>query len=431
MSENQPAGSRRDFLAAGAAAASLAAVRIAGAHAQGTETIKIALIGCGGRGSGAAENSMDADPRVKLVAMADAFKDRLDGSLSALKGKFGDRVQVSEENKFLGFDAFEKAVKTEADYVILATPPHFRPAHFAAAVAARKNIFTEKPVAVDPAGIRKFMAAAEESRKAGLAVSCGLQRHHQTGYVEQAKRIRDGAIGKITAMRAYWCQGQLWSKSEENRNQDKWSDFEWMLRDWVNWCWLSGDHIVEQHVHNIDICNWMMTESLGKEVNDEPSHPLKAIGYGGHCHRPTGDQYDHFSVDFEYPGGVHLASYCRQINGTPSNVSEHLIGEKGEAHGGSSITGPNAWRLGRRDNLPYVQEHKDLIAGMTGKGPKLNEARSVATSTMTAIMGRIAAYTGKEVQWDEALNMDLRLGPTEYNDSVKLFPTKRPVAGRA
>jgi myo-inositol 2-dehydrogenase/D-chiro-inositol 1-dehydrogenase len=381
---------------------------------------------------------------VKIVAMADAFKDRLEGSHSNLQSKYPDRINVGDR-KFVGFDAYKEVMKTEADYVILATPPHFRPYHIAAAIEAKKHVFTEKPVAVDPWGVRTVIQAGEKAKQLGLSIVAGTQRRHQGNYVEAAKMIRDGAIGKILELRAYWNQNQLWSKQREGN----WSDMEWMLRDWVNWCWLSGDHICEQHVHNIDVCNWMMTESLQSAT---PVHPVKAVGMGGRAHRPTGDQYDFFAVDFHYPNGTHMASYCRQINDCDNNVSEAIIGEKGSLDtsagfrlvaSGQPVMSLPGGRKGKRKKgeaqpsvggyhpNPYVQEHKDLIASIVAGGGKLNEAANVATSTMTAIMGRVAAYTGKEVRWDELLKSDMRIGPREYNFDVKLFDTKRPVPGRA
>jgi predicted dehydrogenase len=427
MSEQERGADRREFLkTSGALAAGVGLASATGiladdkpaANTSGSETIKIAMIGCGGRGTGAAGNALTADPRVRIIAMADLFPDRLRGSLHELTSHFKDRVQVNDDNKFTGFDAFQKALKTDADYVILATPPHFRPEHFAAAVAAKKHVFMEKPVAVDPVGIRKVLEAGEKAKEQGLSVVAGTQRRHQASYLEQFDAIRSGAIGKIVGGRIYWNQGQLWHKDRES----SYRDMEWMIRDWVNWAWLSGDHICEQHVHNIDVANWFIG-----------AHPVKAIGMGGRAHRPTGDQYDYFAVDFTYPEDVHIASYCRQINGTPGNVSEALVGEKGTIHGGGRAPGAKRSRGagGKKSVDPYVQEHIDLIDSIV-HGKKLNEAENVATSTLTAIMGRIAAYTGREVSWDEVMKSDLRLGPTEYSFEVKLpYEVHPPVPGRA
>jgi myo-inositol 2-dehydrogenase / D-chiro-inositol 1-dehydrogenase len=453
MADEEKLASRRDFVtAAGAIAASGAFTVLSrgqdkpAANTSGNETIKVALVGCGGRGSGAADNALEADKRVKIVAMADVFKDRLEGSLNGLKSKHPDRIDVGDR-KFVGFDAYKEIMKTDATYVICATPPHFRPYHIQAAVEAKKNVFTEKPVAVDPWGIRTVIAAGEKAKELGLSIVAGTQRRHEGQYVEAAKRVRDGAIGKIVSARAYWNQAQLWYKER----QREWSDMEWMIRDWVNWCWLSGDHICEQHVHNIDVINWFMTESMQSPT---PIHPVRAVGVGGRAHRVTGDQYDYFAVDFHYADGAHMASYCRQVNGCDQNVSEAIIGEKGYLDtragfklvaGGQPLVSGGGGRgkgkgkgKGRQPqgmpgyhSNPYVQEHIDLIDSITN-GKKLNEAANVATSTMTAILGRVAAYTGKEVSWDELLKSDLRLGPKEFNFDVKLPENiKPPVAGRA
>jgi len=455
MADEEKLTSRRDFVAAAGAIAASGAFTVLSraddkpaANTSGGETIKVALVGCGGRGGGAAGNSLDADPRVKIVAMADVFKDRLEGTLSNLQSKHPDRVDVGDR-KFLGFDAYKEIMKTDATYVILATPPHFRPYHIQAAVEAKKNVFTEKPCAVDPWGVRTVLAAGEKAKELGLSIVAGTQRRHQGPYVEAAKMVRDGAIGKITSARAYWNQTQLWYKER----QREWSDMEWMIRDWVNWCWLSGDHINEQHVHNLDVINWFMTES---HQSATPVHPVRAVGMGGRAHRVTGDQYDFFAVDFHYPDGVHMASYCRQVNDCDQNVSEAIIGEKGSlntaagfrlvgADGKPLLSGGGGRGKGKGGKKsqpgtgpfaayhpdPYVQEHKDLIDSITNN-KKLNEAANVATSTMTAILGRVAAYTGKEVSWDELLKSDLRLGPKEYDFDAKL-PTnlKPPVPGRA
>jgi len=259
----------------------------------------------------------------------------------------------------------------------------------------------EKPVAVDPAGVRLVLATGEKAKELGLSVVAGTQRRHKRSYIETYKRIADGAIGEIVAARCYWNQSQLWYKERD----PKWSDMEWMIRDWVNWTWLSGDHIVEQHVHNIDVINWF----TGK-------HPVKAVGMGARMRRVTGDQYDFFAIDFEFDGGLHLQSMCRQINGCANNVSEFIVGTKGATNCANKIFNPDgsvAWTYEGPKEQEYVEEHTDLVESIrTGK--PINEARNVAESTMTAIMGRISAYSGKDASWDELMGADLRLGPTEY-----------------
>jgi predicted dehydrogenase len=395
---------RRQFLKTTAAAGTALATNLgmlANVHAAGSDTIKVGLIGCGsyrgGRGRGAVENCVSSAANVKLVAMADLFRDHLEYSLSILEKQGKDRVDVPEDKRFSGFDAYEKLLKTDVDMVILATPPGFRPLHLEAAVAAGKNIFTEKPVAVDAAGVRRVLAAYEESKKKNLRIAAGTQRRHQTGYLETMKRLHDGAIGQITGGRCYWNQGSLWVEPRKT----VWSDVEWQIRNWLYFTWLSGDHICEQHVHNLDVMNW----ALG-------AHPVRAVGMGGRQVRTDpkyGNIFDHFAVDYEYPDGVHVMSMCRQIPGCENNVSEALTGTKGfcrvDAYTIRPLSqGEEAWRFPKdQDNAPYVQEHTDLIASIRS-GKPINELKNVAESTLTAIMGRMSTYTGKAVTWEKALN---------------------------
>jgi len=397
-SPSRDAATRRDFLKVTTAAAATSLVVPASVHAAGSDTIKVGLIGCGGRGTGAAEQSVNSAPNVKLYAMADMFPDHLKNCLHNL-GKLGNKIDVSDDRCFTGFDAYKQLLATDVDLVILATPPGFRPTHLAAAVEAGKNIFTEKPVGVDGPGIRQVLAAAEEAKKKNLAVVAGTQRRHQARYVEAMKRIHDGAVGDIAAARVYWNQGALWMKPRES----SWSDMEWQLRNWLYFTWLSGDHICEQHVHNLDVANWALR-----------SHPVKAVGMGGRQVRTSpayGQIFDHFAIDYEYPNGVHVMSMCRQIEGCENNVSEQVVGTKGSwSSHTSSIQGPSAWRFRGREVNPYDQEHIDLIASIRSGNP-LNELRQVAESTLTAIMGRMSAYTGKAVTWDQALNSKQNLMP--------------------
>jgi predicted dehydrogenase len=375
--------------------------------------LKAGVIGCGGRGTGAAGNFLDAGPNLELVAVADIFQDRVDSCRSKLKEAKG--IELPDEHCFSGFDAYEKLLAVDGiEYVIIATPPHFRPAQFKAAIEARKHVFMEKPVAVDPVGARSIMETAERADAFGLKVATGTQRRHQRHYIDAYNEVMNGAIGPIVSARCYWNMGQLWFKE----HQEGWSDMEWMIRDWVNWCWLSGDHIVEQHVHNIDVVNWFTN-----------SHPVQAVGMGGRARRVTGDQFDFFSIDYELENGVHVASMCRQVDGCANNVSEALVGTKGTAlldsKSGKIIDskGQTIWDGAQVEvegeaydsgpNNPYVQEHIDLVAAIRTDGT-LNEATNTAISTLTAIMGRISAYTGQQTTWDEMMASDLRLGPEEY-----------------
>jgi predicted dehydrogenase len=311
-------------------------------------------------------------------------------------------VDVPEDRRFVGFDAHEKVLALDdVNYVILATPPGFRPPFLKAAVAAGKNIFAEKPVGVDGPAIRSVLETYEQAKAKGLKIVVGTQRHHQTGYLETLKRIHDGAIGQITAARAYWNQGPIWVHPQ----QEGWSDVEWQLRNWYYFTWLCGDHIVEQHVHNLDVINW----ALG-------AHPTRAVGVGGRQVRTDpvyGNIYDHFAIDYEYESGCRLMSMCRQIPNCENNVSEALIGTKGFCQANKyTITGETTWRLEGHDNLPYVQEHTDLIASIRDDKP-VNELKNVAESTLTAIMGRMAAYTGQAVTWEQTLNSEESLMPVK------------------
>ena len=340
MSTNDSGFSRRLFLGTALAASALAACKGSTASKSGSKTVtvptmldkapegpelKAGLVGCGGRGSGAAMNFLNAGPNLKITAVGDVFPDRVESVVKKIKEE--GKQDVPAANCFVGFDAFKKVIDSGVDIVILATPPHFRPEHFAAAIAAGKHVFMEKPVAVDPVGIRSVIESAGQAKTKNLCVVTGTQRHHQRAYVEIWKRVQEGAIGDIVAARAYWDQNKLWHRERE----PKWSDMEWMIRDWVNWKWLSGDHIVEQHVHNLDVINWFTG-----------SHPMKAVGMGGRARRVTGDQFDFFSVDFEFENGMHMLSMCRQINDCANNVSEFLVGTKGSTNCADTIYGPTA-----------------------------------------------------------------------------------------
>ncbi len=396
--------SRRQFVKTTAAAMAASSVlpKLARGQASG-KALTVGVVGCGGRGTGAAMDAMNADPNVRVVALADVFKDRVDGCRATLKEK--NKCDVDEKMCFVGFDAFRKILETKVDYVILATPPYYRPEQYAACVDAGKHVFMEKPVCVDPVGGRKMLAAAEKAVQKGLSTVAGTQRRHQKSYIETIKRLRDGAIGKILSAQAYWNSGQLWYRKREAG----WTDMDWMIRDWVNWAWLSGDHIVEQHVHNLDVINWV----LG-------TLPRKVVSMGGRARRVTGDQFDFFSSDFSYPNpdapdkpdmDIHVLSQCRQVNGCANDVSERVIGEKG-------VSNCNGWISCVSEKIeggtnPYVQEHKDLIEAIRSE-KILNEARQVTESTLCAVMARMSAYTGRAITWDEMINSNLVLCPPGY-----------------
>lgn len=398
--------SRRNFIhttslaTGGALLGSLATERAA--HAQGSDTVKVALVGCGGRGSGAAAQALSTNGSVKLVAMADAFKERLDSSYKELKTRHDQKVEVPEDHKFIGFDGYKKAIAL-ADVVVLATPPGFRPIHFEEAVKQGKHIFMEKPVAVDGPGVKRVLAAAEEAKKKNLKVGVGLQRHHQDGYIETIKRLHDGAIGDIVAARCYWNDGGVWVRER----LPGMTEMEYQMRNWYYFVWLCGDHIVEQHIHNLDVINWVKN-----------GYPVRAHGMGGRQVR-TGKQYgeifDHHAVEFEYEDGSRCFSQCRHIRGCWSSVSESVIGTKGKADVNAyRITGANAWRFERGGGKdPYQQEHDDLFDAIRNDKP-YNEAVNGAMSSLTAIMGRLATYSGQIIQRDAVINSPLALVPDEY-----------------
>ncbi|MDD4424895.1 MAG: Gfo/Idh/MocA family oxidoreductase [Mariniphaga sp.] len=364
--------------------------------------LKAGIIGCGGRGSGAAINFLDAGPSLSVVALGDVFQDRVDSLRNKLQKEKG--IEVPAEKCFVGFDAFEKVIDAGVDIVILATPPKFRAEHFEAAVKARKHVFMEKPLAVDPAGIRQIITAAKMAESQGLKVVTGTQRRHEHSYVNLWKEINNNAIGQIISANVYWNQGKLWHRDKNA----SWSEMEWMIRDWVNWTWLSGDHIVEQHVHNIDVASWFME-----------GHPVKAVGFGSRQRRVTGDQYDNFSVDFVYEDGRQVHSMCRQINGCANAVYEIFHGTKAIAttvgHKPQIVdaAGNQLFVAEGSETSPYVQEHINLVTCIRQNIP-FNEAEQTAISNMVAIMGRISAYTGKEVTFEEMMNSDLKLGPEKF-----------------
>lgn len=402
--------SRRDFIKTAAGTSIAAAVLpsfASGWTNGGADTVRVGVIGCGGRGTGAAFNALEAHPSTRIVALADLFPDRLDGARNYLTNSedFADRVEIGER-AFTGFDCYERLLALkEIDVVILATPPGFRPIHFQAAVNAGKHVFMEKPVAVDPAGVRTVIAAAEQAKARNLSVVAGTQRRHERCYLEAMRRIRDGAIGDVHSARCAWNQGGLWV----HERQPGYTDMEWQCRNWLYFCWLSGDHINEQHVHNLDVVNW----AFG-------AHPTSAFGMGGRQVRTDakyGDIYDHFAVEYEYEGGRRCLSFCRQQDGTDGRVEESIYGTRGtltSRPGFALISGENEWRFTGPNGNPYADEHVNLLASIRGDGPYCNEARQVAESTLTAIMGRMSAYTGKRVTWDQAMNSALDLSPAAY-----------------
>jgi len=408
--------SRRDFIKS-STAVSLAAMfsPAAKVFAEGSDKIRVGVIGFGKRGTGAAFDCIRSADGVEIAAIGELFKDRLEDGIDKIKKKLADeklpadKLKVTEETCFVGFDAYKKVIACDVDMVILATPPHFRPAHLKAAIEAGRHVFMEKPVAVDPAGIRSVLASSETARQKGLAIVAGTQRRHQESYLETIKRIHTVNIGGIVSAQCYWIGDYNYYPAV--LRQPGWSDMEWQCRNWNYFTWLSGDHIVEQHVHNIDIINWALQ-----------AHPVQALGMGGRQQR-TGPEFghifDHFAVEFEYPNGVRVTSMCRQMTGCTERISETIVGEKGKAWlaGGGApcrIEGPKAYKFEKSEKNPYIQEHTDLIKSIRN-GEPLNEGRNVAESTMAAIMGRMSAYTGRALSWDWAMNAsELDLSPPKY-----------------
>ncbi|MBE0537865.1 MAG: Gfo/Idh/MocA family oxidoreductase [Phycisphaerae bacterium] len=410
---NSKSISRRTFIKTTAAVSiGTMAVPAAQVFAAGSDELKVGLVGCGGRGTGAATQAlMSTKTPVKLWAMADVFRDKLDSCYGLLanggKGRYDredtpsllEQMNVPEDRKFTGFDACRKVIESGVDIVILATPPNFRAQQFKACVEANKHVFMEKPAAVDPAGIRIMIEASKLAEKKGLSVVAGTQRRHQNHYIEIMKRIHDGAIGEIRAAQCYW---NGWGASLTRPKPADMSDVEWQIRTWYHWLWLCGDHIVEQHVHNLDIMNWALQ-----------GHPVQCLGMGGRQVRTGGNIFDHFIIEFEYPNGVKVASFCHQMAGVGNRVSEHIVGTKGRAYIDSAsgyITGPNAFKPGDSPN-PYLQEHADLIHSIRS-GKPINDGLAVSESTLCGIMGRMSAYTGRALKWDWALKaskLDLSL----------------------
>lgn len=405
--------SRREFLQGSTSA--VAAAALAGrlsvarsAHAAGSDLIKIALVGCGGRGTGAAAQALrnKAHPNVKLVALADAFRDRVESCLGKVQAQCPGKVDVPEQRKFTGLDCHQKAIACDVDMVLLCTPPGFRPMQFEAAVQAGRHVFMEKPVATDAPGVRKIMAANREAKKKGLLVAVGHHLRHEDKHREVVRRIHGGRIGRLEFMRAYFNSAGVWVRK---RRPDQ-TEMQYQVRNWYYFTWLSGDHLVEQHVHDIDVCNWI-----------HGGHPVEAQGMGGRqvrVGRDYGEIFDHHAVEFTYADRVKLFSYCRHIPGCWNSFSEHAHGTKGDAsiqgHGTSELRmegkPPMRWR---RTADGHQVEHDDLFAALSA-GKPYNEADWATDSTMTAILGRMATYSGKVAAWDEAVRSQLDLAPKRY-----------------
>ena len=413
--------SRRKFIrnssmlvAGGTVAGGLSLSRAA--NVFGSDEIKIGLVGCGGRGTGASGQALNTSGATKLIAMADAFEDRLQGCLRGLS-RYGEKLDVPKDRQFVGFDAYKQVLETDIDLVILATPPGFRPLHFEAAVKAGKHIFMEKPVAVDAPGVRRVLEANKAAIENDLAVAVGLQRRHEPRYQETIKRIQDGIIGDVVVSRAYWNGGGVWTRPRQPGQ----TEMEYQMRNWYYFNWLCGDHIVEQHIHNLDVINWIKNGA-----------PVKANGQGGRQVRTSkehGQIFDHHFVEFTYDDGSKMFSQCRHIKDCWNSVSEHVHGTKGTANvSGASIYDTSdepIWRFGRGGGNGHQQEHHDLFYDLRlGRLP--NEGEYGAMSTMTSILGRMATYSGKELAMEDALNSELVESPVDKYHSYKDEPPVLP-----
>lgn len=401
---------RREFLKRSAAVAATAT--FAGlpafhfAHAQGTDRLRIGLVGCGGRGTGAARDCLSSSEGLEMYALGDITVERAKACRQNL-ADFGNKVNVSDDRCFGGFDAYQKVLGSGIDVILLCTPPGFRPLHFDAAVQAGKHIFAEKPIATCPAGVRKFMASAEAAAQKGLSVVAGTQYRHHEGYLEAMRRIFGGEIGTVKGGSVYY----MATSPGVRPRQPDWTDLHYQMNNWLFYTWIAGDQIVEQFVHNIDIMCWFMQ-----------GHPIRAYGTGGRQVRVDpayGDVYDHFAIEYEFAGGGRVTAMCRQMDNTATRVDNRVIGTEGDAYLAQFtdfwVKGKSNWTPGTDWKNPYVTEHKVLIESIRANR-KVNEGRQVAESTLAAIMGRMAAYTGQVVSWDQAMNSKLNLmkDPTAF-----------------
>lgn len=413
--------SRRSFLSTAGkagAAASFMIIRPELVRGQGKARLKAGVIGCGGRGTGAIIDLLTGTENVDITAMGDMFEDRLERSLNQIRERAprinaAERIKVEPDHRFMGPNAYQRVLQTDVDIVLLAAPPGYRPLHFEAAVKAGKHIFAEKPFAVDAVGCRKVMAACEEARRKNLTIMTGAQRRYQQEYVETVNRIKDGAIGEILSTEAHWEGTPV---IQVQKRDPKWSDSEFQHRAWYSHVWICGDQIVEQHLHNIDVINWVMG-----------MHPVKVTAMGGAAWRPReeiyGNIYDHIAAQFEYPNGVRMLSYCRQYPRELgyNNVSELVVGSKGIS---------NCRNIGTRASVsPYVAEHTAMVASIRGERPYINDGLAVAESTMTCIMARESAYSGQTITWDMMMNSQQDLMPKDLSESAKIPVPPLPVPG--
>lgn len=414
---------RRKFLstsatvAAGGIIAANAAPAFGGYHAGGDDTLRVGLIGCGGRGTGAAINACNADPNVKITALADAFIDRVDSCHDTLSKKLGDRLEVGD-NKFDGFDNHEKLIATDVDVVLLATPPYFRPSHLEACVAAGKHVFCEKPVGVDVPGVRRVMEACKSAKDQGLSIVSGLCWRYDHGVRATMDQIKSGALGEILSIQENYLTGELWHRGEN----EKWSEMEYQMRNWLYFNWLSGDHPAEQHIHSLDKAAWLMDDEA----------PVRVYSLGGRQRRTApqyGNIYDHFATVFEWENGVKCHSYCRQQAGCFNNTEDYVVGTKGSAkilrH--EVVSGGETWKFRGKKPSMYDVEHQHLFKSIRGAAP-INNGHYMCNSTLMALCARDAAYTGKNIKWDDFMKSETVLGPKELKWG-NFTPGEIPIPG--
>ncbi len=405
--------SRRGFMKQGVVASgALTAFTVLPARdARAAKEIKVGVVGCGGRGRGAMKNALNAYEGIKVVALADILQEKIDAAKQELEKR---EIPTKDIKTFLGFKSYKDLLEVDMDYVILATPPCYRPESLEAAVAAKRHVFMEKPAAVDAPGIRRIIEAGEKAKELGLSIVAGTQRRHQKEYVECIERLRDGVIGEIVNLQVFWCGGPIGFGDQKPGM----TEVEWQIRSWYHFGWLSGDHILEQHVHNIDVANWIMG-----------MHPVTAYGVGSRGWQERGNIWDHHAVHYEYPNGVNMLSMCSQYPRENHRVEERVQGITGSSdckHWIKNRAGKVLWKWDETESEPYVQEHVDLVASIL-EGTPINEARNVGESTMTAMMGRMATYSGKEMHWDEAYNSN-ETYPVTY-DFGEIKEREVPVPG--
>jgi predicted dehydrogenase len=420
MEQNSDGISRRSFLNRASTVSAASAFTIVSpelVRGAGKEMLKAGVVGCGGRGTQAIADFLGGTENTQVTVMGDLFEDKLETSLRRFRedqkfAPIASRVRVDPDKRFTGFDAFQKVIASDVDIVFLATPPGYRPAHFEAAVNAKKHVFCEKPFGTDPVGVRRFMDAARKSQELKLTVMSGAQRRFSKPYLEAMDKIKQGEIGDITALYAYWV-GTLVIQQPDGRKPN-WGDMTWQHRNWYSYVWICGDQVVEQHLHNIDVCNWAMG-----------GHPVKVVATGGTVWRPReemyGNIYDHLAADFEYANGVRMSSYCRQFpRNLHGKVAEMIVGTKGRF---------DSLKLARAPIDPYVAEHTAMVSSIRGDGPYINHAMTVAESTMTCIMARESAYSGQELTWDMMMKSQLDLQPKAFDYDQKMEVPPLPVPG--